>query len=99
MLFNRRVVRQSGGGHFGGHNAVVQHPHQWLLKDPTDDGGLKAPSPETLLQSILTTSLHHEQHAFLGFRQQKLIRSHSLLSGWYPIQIQLNADPALRCHL
>ena len=99
MRLNRRVVRKRYGGNFRGHFAVVQHPNHRLLQHLADHRRLQAPATEALHQHLLTARLHHEQHAFLGFGQQKLVGRHALFTGGNPIEIQFNAQATLSGHL
>ena len=41
VLLNRGVINQSRGRHFRSHRALVQHPHDQLLQDPTHHSRLQ----------------------------------------------------------
>ena len=99
MRLNRRVVRKRRGGNFRCHRSVVQHPNHRLLQDLTNHRRLQPPATEPLHQRVLTTRLHHEQHAFLGFGQQKLVSRHALFTGGNAIKIKFNAEATLGGHL
>ena len=60
---------------------------------------MEAPAAKAFHQGLLAARFDHEQHAFLGFREQKLVGRHALLAGRHPIEIQLDPDTPLGGHL
>ena len=99
VVVDRRVIGQGTGRHFGGHLAVLQHPHDVLLQHPADHSRLQPPAAETGHERVFAARSDHEQHPFLGFAQQKLVGRHALLAGRHPIQVELDAQPPLGRHL
>ena len=98
VLFNGRVIRQSGGRHLSGHLAVMQHAHQGFLQHLTHHSGLQTPASEALHQRFFTAGLHHKQHPLLGLREQKFVGRHALFAGRNPIEVELNPQTTFGRH-
>ena len=99
VLIDGSVFRKSPGRNLSSHRSMLKHTYNRLRENLTHNGRLQAPAAETLHQRLLTTGLHHKQHPLLRFRQQELVRSHALFTGWNPVEIQLNPHIPFGGHL
>ena len=66
---------------------------------PADDGEIEFPFLEDGARRVLALGLEHHQHPFLAFRQHDLVGRHAGLAARHPVEVELDPDLALRCHL
>ena len=80
------------------HDALaLGHAVHRLGDDLTDHGGFQIPLGQNRTNIILVTELGDDEHPFLRFRQQDLVRRHALLAHWHLRHVDGNTDiPALR---
>ena len=98
MFFDWSVIGKSRGRHLSGDGTVMQHPHNRFLEDLAHNRRLQAPATEALHQGVLPAGLHHEQHPFLGFRQQELVSRHPGFTGRNTVQIQFHPQAPFGSH-
>src|SRR5690606_37982341 len=66
---------------------------------PADDGKIEAPFAEDRLGFCLLFGAQHHQHALLALREHHLVGAHALFAYRHMIEIELDAEIALRAHL
>src|SRR6202040_1452847 len=79
---------------FSGDRAVVTHAHHPIVSHVANFRAGHIPFLENFAHNILFSALGDDQHAFLGFTQQNLIRRHARLAFRNFREIDFDAAPA-----
>ncbi len=95
----RRRRDQRRDRHVDHHLAVLANDHVPGVGDLADDGEVQLPLFEDGARLGLGARPQHHQHPLLALRQHDLVGGHAGLAGRHPVQVQLDADAALRRHL
>ena len=78
---------------------MLPDAQQPVCRDGANRDGIQPPLAENPEDLVFLTSLRHQQHALLRFREHDLVRRHAGLALRHPVQFDFNARAAAAAHL
>src|SRR6266567_2485776 len=96
---NGGIIRERGIRNIRDNFTMLDHPHARLADHAADLHRIESPLTEHAIDFFLAALLRDQQHAFLGFTEQNLVRTHASLALRHPVHFNLNTNAAARTHL
>ena len=98
-IIERRFVAKLLDRQIGHDVAAVLDDETLGRRGVTDDGEVEPPFAEDRFGFLFLLRLEHHQHALLTFGEHHLVGAHAGFAGRHRIEIEVDAEVALRAHL